>query len=113
MFHQQPAGYKAPLNHSLVEQARFALKPCKLSGTGCTLPLTVRCVPQMSSSEEFLHHFGLRLAQLIAPSTSRQAVQQAIQQTLSEAATNGAAAPTQQAGKDHRDLELMFVHDCR
>ena len=69
----------------------------------------------MASSEEFLQHFGLRLAQLIAPATPIQTVQQAISQTLAEATaiSNGKAMPPQQANNEERQLELVFVHDCR
>lgn len=73
------------------------------------------CDPQVASSEEFLQHFGLRLAQLIAPATPIQTVQQAIKQTLAEATaiSAGTAVPTQQDAKEERQLELVFVHDCR
>lgn len=69
----------------------------------------------MASSEEFLQHFGLRLAQLIAPATPTQTVQQAITQTLAEATaiSNRTAVPPQQANNEERQLELVFVHDCR
>ena len=70
---------------------------------------------QMASSEEFLQHFGLRLAQLIAPATPLQAVQQAIRQTLFEATgvPNAAALQLPHGHKDQRQLELVFGHDCR
>lgn len=70
---------------------------------------------QMASSGEFLQHFGLRLAQLIAPATPIQTVQQAISQTLAEATaiSNGTVMPPQQAKNEERQLELVFVHDCR
>jgi len=77
--------------------------------------LTNGCLLQMASSEEFLQHFGLRLAQLIAPATPIQTVQQAISQTLAEATaiSNGTAVPPQHATNEERQLELVFVHDCR
>ena len=70
---------------------------------------------QMASSEEFLQHFGLRLAQLIAPATPIQAVQQAIRQTLCEATgmPHVPAVRSSHVPKDQRQLELVFVHDCR
>ena len=70
---------------------------------------------QMASSEEFLQHFGLRLAQLLAPATPIQAVQEAIRQTLCEATglANASAVAPPHVRKDQTQLELVFVHDCR
>ncbi|DBA98922.1 hypothetical protein WJX77_006198 [Trebouxia sp. C0004] len=89
LYNQQPTGYTAAPEPSVGEQ--------------------------LASSEEFLQHFGLRLAQLIAPATPIQTVQQAISQTLAEttAISNGTAVPPQQATNEERQLELVFVHDCR
>ncbi|KAL3135970.1 PSII 6.1 kDa protein [Trebouxia sp. C0010 RCD-2024] len=70
---------------------------------------------QKASSEEHLQRFGLRLAELIAPATPVQAVQQAIRQILCEAAglSNATAGSQTPLRTEQRQLELVFVHDCR
>ncbi len=122
LYNQQLAGYKAALEPSVGEQARFPGFNRLRANNRVFEPvftlhntLTNDCLHQMASSEEFLQHFGLRLAQLIAPATPIQTVQQAITQTLAEATaiSNGTAVPPQQANNEERQLELVFVHDCR
>lgn len=70
---------------------------------------------QLGSSEEFLQHFGLRLAQLLAPGTPIQAVQQAIRQTIAEATalSNSMVAPKAPPSQEQKQMELVYVHDCR
>ena len=75
----------------------------------------------MDPSELFLREFGVRLAQLLAPTAPALVVESAVRQVLRE--TRGAAeremalaplaAPPPHAVEKHKRLELCFVHDCR
>lgn len=70
---------------------------------------------QRDSTDEFLLQFGLRLAQLIAPDTHVQTVQQAVKQTILEATAlaDNTGNVSQQRAAQPRQLELVFVHDCK
>ena len=69
----------------------------------------------MSPSEEFSMQFGVPVDQLVAPAAHIQSVQQAVRQTISEATAlaNGASSVSSQTPSQQRQLDLVFVHDCR
>ncbi|KAK9803940.1 hypothetical protein WJX72_006604 [[Myrmecia] bisecta] len=73
-----------------------------------------------SYSTDFLQQFGIRLAQLIAPTIPVHQLQAALRQTIAEArsvSSSPPAGPVQQAAPraptEPRKIELVFVHDCR
>lgn len=116
LYKRQAAGFPvAAQEEGLAEQASFAAPTNTFRGRHRTSAATLFLMLQIASSEEFLQRFGLRLAQLIAPATPVQAVQQAIRQILCEAAglSSATAAPQPPLRKEQRQLELVFVHDCR
>lgn len=59
--------------------------------------------------------FGLRVAQLVAPTAHVQTVQHAVKQTIMEASAlaNRANNISSHSSSQQRQLELVFVHDCR
>ena len=117
-LYKQATGFMSPTVEALSEQARFAVSAVsaiRFRLNRCKTAVKVSVTVQMTSSEEFLQHFGLRLAQLLAPATPIQAVQQAIRQTLCEATglPQATAVHAPHVPQDQRQLELVFVHDCR
>ena len=122
LYGQGSTSFKPSDQPSLSEQVlRSKLRPiCFLAKSlrdmspSAAFALTKPCVLQLGSSEEFLQHFGLRLAQLLAPGAPIQNVQQAIRQTIAEATilSNNSSAIKSPANQE-RQMELVYVHDCR
>lgn len=117
LYSQQNAPPKAATDAAFGEQVRDGA--AVVFAHGCISLLLVDSMAlrlmQMNSSEEFFMQFGLRVAQLIAPTAHVQAVQQAIRQTILEATAlaNGVSNISSQTSAQQRQLELVFVHDCR
>lgn len=118
LYAQQSAPSQALTDQAYSDQVgvRLSVVDCALrSGPLCKVDAsTLKCL-QMSSSDEFLMQFGLRIAQLVAPTAHVQAVQQAVRQTILEAnaLANGPHSITSQPSTQQRQLELVYVHDCR
>jgi hypothetical protein len=73
-------------------------------------------------NESLLQRFGVRLAQLVAPGAQTAVVQGAIAQAIEELRDTANAGATPLTGFPRaqnislaggRNLELVFVHDCR
>lgn len=75
------------------------------------MPLLL-CSQSQQPSDEVLTQFGARLAQQLTPGTDSGVVLAAIQRAIGEfraASRDGPVSPLNAA----RQMELVFVHDCR
>lgn len=86
------------------------------------LPVVDASCSFIVENERLLHKFGFRLAQLVAPGAQKNVVQGAIAQAVEELRDAAVAGGNPFGGFPRardaglaagKNLELVFVHDCR